>query len=333
MMDGENEVNEDTIPALEAEDLSVWLKNGKQPVSAVRNLKITVKKGGCTGIIGESGCGKSLSCQALLGLLEKKKWITQGTVKLDGEIVPITDDKAMDPFRGSKMALILQNPLAAFDPRMTLAAHFCEGIPKRNKKLREERISEAIFTLKKMQMKEPENILNRYPFQLSGGMLQRVLAALAVSRHPKLLIADEPTTALDAITQKEFLSLLKMMQQDDHISILMVSHDIEVISQMADHIVVMYAGEAVEYGDAQKVLSHPTHPYTAGLFESYPRFSKERLNCMEGYPPRLGEHFETGCPFLPRCPKGCTMCETEKNTIRSFKEVSQGHFSRCLYGG
>lgn len=332
MTGGKNAVNEEMIPALEAEELSVWLKKGKRQIAAVRNLKFTVKKGGCTGIIGESGCGKSLSCQALLGLLEKEKWIIKGTVKLNGVSVPITEDKAMDEFRGSRMALILQNPLSAFDPRMTVGAHFCDGIPKRNKKLREERISEAMSILEKMQMKEPEKILKSYPFQLSGGILQRVLAALSVSQHPEILIADEPTTAMDVITQKEFLYLLKTMQLKNQISILLVSHDIEVISQMVDNIVVMYAGEVVEYGDAQTVLSHPAHPYTAGLFESYPKFSKERLNCMAGYPPALGEQFETGCSFSCRCPQKSATCEREMRMSPSFKEVSQGHFSRCLYG-
>lgn len=332
-MNGERIMNEENTPALELEDLSVWLKQGKKKISAVRNISFTVKKGGCTGIIGESGCGKSLSCQALLGLLEQSKWVTEGVVKLDGASVPITDDKAMDEFRGSKMALILQNPLAAFDPRMTVGAHFCEGIPKRNRKLREERISEAVLRLKKMYMKEPEKVLKSYPFQLSGGMLQRVLAVLAISRHPKLLIADEPTTALDVTTQNELLSLLKTMQLENQISILMVSHDIEVISRMADTIIVMYAGEAVEYGDAEKVLSHPVHPYTVGLFESYPEFSKERLNCMDGYPPELGEKFGTGCPFALRCSRKSEACGMGTGDGRSFKEVSPGHFARCLYGG
>lgn len=321
----------DSLPALEVMGLSVWMRQGGLKIPAVRDLSFSVKKGGCTGIIGESGCGKSLSCQAVFGLLEPKRWEIEGTVRLDGEPVPVTDDRKMDGFRGKRMALILQNPLAAFDPRMTVGAHFCEGIPPWNRKKREEHLEEAALRLKKMRIEEPERVLKSYPFQLSGGMLQRILTALAVSSHPGLLIADEPTTALDATTQHELMELLKELQGEENISILLVSHDLEVISGMADSIVVMYAGEAVEYGDAKEVLENPLHPYTRGLFKSRPEFSKERLSCMDGYPPRLGEIPESGCPFAPRCPRRGEECRGKclEENGRRLVQAAPGHFVRC----
>lgn len=325
--------------ALEAKGLSVWMKQGKKELPAVRDLSISVKKGGCTGIIGESGCGKSLSCQAILGLLEPGKWKVKGEVRLDGEPVPILDDKKMDGFRGRRMALILQNPLAAFDPRLTVGAHFCEGIPVWDRKKRAECLKETALRLKKMYIEEPEMILKSYPFQLSGGMLQRILTALALSRRPDILIADEPTTALDATTQHELIKLLQTLQREEGISILLVSHDLEVISWMADFVIVMYAGQAVEYGDAGEVLTHPAHPYTRSLFRSRPEFSKERLTCMDGYPPRLGEIPKAGCAFAPRCPKramgDCSVGDLKQSGSMSAEggpeltEIAPGHFVRC----
>ena len=312
---------------LYTEGLSAWLRAGRSMIPAIRDVSLTVKKGGCTGIIGESGCGKSITCQAVLGLLEHKKWNVEGRVFLHGAPVPIQDDTAMDAFRGRRMALILQNPMSAFDMRLTIGTHFCEGRRRREWSVC---LEEAAEMLRRMYIKEPEGVLRSYPFQLSGGMLQRVLIAMAIGSRPELLIADEPTTALDRTTQSEILHILRQLQYREGIAILLVSHDLKVISCMADHIYVMYGGQVVEHGRKDSVLSHPLHPYTRGLLQSRLTFSKRRLEVMEGYPPRLGEIIGPGCPFAPRCSFALEDCISVSQPLR---ELEPGHWSRCLLRG
>lgn len=312
---------------LDTEGLSVWLRAGRSMIPAVRDVALTVKRGGCTGVIGESGCGKSLTCQAVLGLLERKKWKVEGRVSLRGAPVPIQDDAAMDAFRGRRMALILQNPMSAFDTRLTIGAHFCEGRRRREWGVC---LGEAAEMLGRMYIRDPEEVLRSYPFQLSGGMLQRVLIAMAITPRPELLIADEPTTALDCTTQSEILHLLRQLQSREGIAILLVSHDLKVISGMADDIYVMYGGQVVEHGAKDAVLSHPLHPYTRGLLQARLAFSKQRLEVMEGYPPRLGEAAGAGCPFAPRCSSALDRCVSVPQPLR---ELEPGHWSRCPLGG
>lgn len=323
-------MTEERKDMLSAEQISIHLKMGKNVIPMVRRISLTVAKGGCTGIIGESGCGKSMTCQALLGMLNPRKWLVEGRVLLDGAPVPIGDDTAMDHFRGSQMGLILQNPGGAFDPRMTVGAHFCMGYPRRE---RRRRLEETACQLSRMYIHQPTVVLDSYPFQLSGGMLQRILIALAIGSRPKLLIADEPTTALDSTTQSEILRILQLLQQEDHISILLVSHDLEVVSSLADRVFVMYAGQVVEFGPKELVLGQPLHPYTRGLLRSRPAFSKTRMETMEGRPPRLGESEgntgEFGCPFAPRCSYLQPGCPVEPHPLQDMK---LGHWSRCAQG-
>lgn len=307
---------------LQIENLSVSMKAGKTLVPAVRGVTLSLKRNGCTGVIGESGCGKSLTCQAVLGLLEPKKWSVTGVVSLEGEEIPIKDDRSMEHFRGKKLALVAQNPMAAFDPRMTMGAHFLEGHPRREwDSIRKN----ACKRLARMGIREPESLWNRYSFELSGGQLQRVLLALVLGLSPRVLLADEPTTALDRTTEKELLRIFADCQNREGISILLVSHDLDVISRMADTVYVMYAGQILEWGEKEAVLGNPLHPYTGGLLRSRPGFSKERLKAISGYPPRLGEIPGPGCPFAPRCPLAKEVCKKEQD----LREITPGHFSRC----
>ncbi len=306
----------------EVQDFSVTLTEKQQRFPVVQEVSVFVKKGGCTGIIGESGCGKSVFCQAVLGVLPNRKWTAEGKVVLNEENVPISDDRGMDSFRGKKMSMIVQNPLSAFDPRKTLEEHFLLGIPRR---FRKEERHKAAVQLEKMYIKDPENILKSYPFQLSGGMLQRVLIALSLQAQPEFLIADEPTTALDSTVQAELLKLLKEQQKRD-LSILLVSHDLEVITKMADMVFVMYAGRILEHGSMEEVKNHPLHPYTKGLFASRPSFSKKRLEVMGGSPPGVWELKEKGCPFAKRCPERQDSCFKE---FPPFSENDKNHLVRC----
>lgn len=297
----------------ETKDFSVELHENQRMMPVLSPVSIRVKKGGCTGIIGESGCGKSVFCRAALGLLEAPKWQVRGAAFLEGERLPVQEDEMMDRFRGERMTMIVQNPLSAFDPRMTIKAHFLEGCPRRN---RAGRYEEAIRQLSRMYIQDPERVLGSYPFQLSGGMLQRVLIALCLQSNPGFLVADEPTTALDSTVQAEILKLLVELRKERGISILLVSHDLEVISKMADSVYVMYAGQVVEQGTMDQVRKNPLHPYTQGLFRARPSFSKERLFTMPGRAPGLLELGKKGCPFAERCPVSGERCGKDLPKLR-----------------
>ena len=308
---------------LHTEGISVWMRKEKKEHRLLQDVSISLASCGCEGIIGESGCGKSLFCRALLGVLPKQKWRIEGKVFLGGKELPIGDDRGMDRFRGREISLILQNPLEAFDPRLKIEGHFLEGIPWREKRKMKDR---ALELLDQMQIRDPKRVMESYPFQLSGGMLQRILIGLSLLENPKVLIADEPTTALDATVQAEILRILKNLQRQRKLSILLVSHDLEVISSMADGVSVMYGGQIVEKGTVQQVCQNPLHPYTIGLLGSQPVFSKERLHAMSGQPPRVGEMEEKGCRFAPRCPVKSDAC---LSSVPQLKEVQNGHLCRC----
>jgi len=317
-------MREENRQIFRTEDLKVSIKENGSEYPVVRGVDLHVKKGGCTGIIGESGCGKSVLCRAVLGVLPRQKWTVQGKMFLDGENVPFLEDEKMNAFRGSRMTMIVQNPLSAFDPRMTVKAHFLEGCYRKDRK---KRYQDTLEQLKRMYIHSPEAVMESYPFQLSGGMLQRVLIALSLLTNPDFLIADEPTTALDSTVQSEILKLLKGLQRERGISVLLISHDLEVISKMADTVCVMYAGQVVEEGDTEILKTSPLHPYTRGLFRSRPAFSKERLTAMEGKPPQLEEIAKLGCAFADRCPLCVSRCREQTPELL---ETTEGHLCRCF---
>lgn len=278
----------------ELERVRVSLKEGKKRFSAVNEVSFSLTRGRTMGIIGESGCGKTLLCHALLGLLAKDTWEIGGDIRWN------------KGFSGRDAGFIVQDPASAFDPRMKLWGHFGEmagvlGLSQR--KIREK----ALWLLCRMGLREPERVLDSFAFELSGGMLQRVMIALALLGNPKLLVADEPTTALDVTTQWEILGLLGELKQEYGLSILLVSHDLNVIQSMAEDICVMYAGYVVEQGRAEAVLRSPGHPYTRGLLASRPAYSKAPIQAMEGRPPGIRESF-SGCPFALRCKEVKEIC-------------------------
>lgn len=313
---------------LEVRDLNITLKKGKTRTAAVEHVSFGLERGKTLGIIGESGSGKSLSCMGIQGLLDSKLWDVQGSVFLDGEELQIRNRRYMSGLCGSRIAMIMQNPMSAFNPVITIGKHFHETINKssaeKKTKAQITEMAEALFG--RMRIREPKAVLNSYAFQLSGGMLQRIMIALALAVEPELLIADEPTTALDLSVQHEIIKILQELQENDKMSILIVSHDLGVIGHLADSIAVMYAGNLIEKGEARQVLSHPKHPYTKSLFRSRPAFSKERLVVMEGQPPALGERFE-GCNFYPRCKEKWGKCLEYQVSACS---LDQGHEVKCL---
>ncbi|MHB9292116.1 nickel transport system ATP-binding protein [Hollandina sp. SP2] len=315
---------------LEVENLQIRLA-GKEDLSVVTGISFTLNRGETLGIIGESGCGKSLSCLGILGLLDRGKWRVEGDVFLDGKPLPYSDNRAMRPYRGRRLALIMQNPLSAFNQMIPIAAHFYETLnsPDSPPQSLEQVRKAAREILVRMRIRDPDAVLDSYAFQLSGGMLQRIMIALALVMQPDVLIADEPTTALDLTVQHEIISILREMQENQGTAILLISHDLGVIAHLASSIAVMYAGEFVEKGEADAVLEVPSHPYTQGLFASRPKFSKNRLPVMEGQPLALFVE-RTGCAFYPRCKSRDTSCVVSRPTPVPVFSDDQSHETWCL---
>jgi len=312
-------------PVLEVKDLNISLKEGCNTYKAVENVSFSIGKGQTLGIIGESGSGKSLTCMAILGLLPADVWDYDAEIVLNGRSLPFRDNKAMRGYRGTDIALIMQNPMSAFNPVMTIKRHFEETLAAHKNWNKNQIKAAALEMLSQMRIKNPETVYNSYPFQCSGGMLQRIMIALAVIMEPSVLIADEPTTALDLTVQFEIIKLINQMRKKYNTSVVIVSHDLNVIAGIADEIAVMYSGFIVEQAPAEEVLNSPLHPYTAGLFRSRPSYSKERLSEISGQPLSLKQR-NSMCMFSERCPlkgEGCSNFEMLAH------KVSDDHFVRC----
>lgn len=314
---------------LQLKDVKVALKDGKRRYAAVKGVTFSIWDGRNMGIIGESGCGKTLLCHSILGLLEQDKWETEGTFLYEGQALPACKDGGRPGFCGKSANFIAQDPAGAFDPRMRLENHFLEmaGVLPMS---RQEIARRAVELLHRMGIREPERVLKSYAFQLSGGMLQRVMIALALLGKPRFLVADEPTTALDITTQWEILDLLGELREEYGLTVLMVSHDLRVIRSTSDDICVMYAGYIVEQGPASAVLERPAHPYTRGLLASRPAFSKAAVQVMEGCPPGIREEI-LGCPFAPRCSEAVELCRISCPELG--RSGLEDHLVRCFMSG
>lgn len=301
--------------------VKISLKEKEKRFCAVHGVSFSLFRGRTLGIIGESGCGKTLLCHALLELLEKDKWEMEGRVSW------------MPGFSIRDAGMIVQNPASAFDPRMKISGHFREmagvlGLSRR--KIMEEGLS----LLYRTGIRDPKRVMDSYAFALSGGMLQRAMIALALLGRPKLLVADEPTTALDATTQWEILELLGELKQEYEISVLLVSHDLKMMQNAAEDICVMYAGYVVEQGSAADILTAPLHPYTRGLFASRPSFRKTPMQAMEGCPPGIRDGI-WGCPFAPRCGNVRETCQKDCPPLCNWEKENTGkvHKVRCFLAG
>ncbi|WP_270506245.1 ABC transporter ATP-binding protein [Paraclostridium sordellii] len=312
---------------LKIDNLKIELIHKNQKLIAVKDVSFDLDPGKTIGIIGESGSGKSITCSAILGLLEDKKWIINGDIYFGETPIPYRSNKDMNKFRGKHIALITQNPMSAFDPLRTIRYHFIETLTTHKNMSKKDIEKKAIYILNKMKIQNPKNVLDCYSFELSGGMLQRIMIAIAIALEPEVLIADEPTTALDLTVQYEIIKILSKMQKDLGTSIILVSHDLGVISELADEVLVMYGGSIVEKAPLNEIMTSPKHPYTKGLISSRPNFSKERLAILEGTPPNLFERIG-GCEFYNRCNIKNEKCID--NMISSIK-VSQNHEVRCIH--
>jgi peptide/nickel transport system ATP-binding protein len=314
--------------ALSVENLSVTLPTDKGPASVVRNLSFRVKQGGTLGIVGESGCGKSMTALATMRLLPDGAQVS-GRVLLQGEELLALDEPAMCAIRGSRIGMVFQEPMTALNPAHTVGHQVAEGLRVHGRMNSAEAWSEAARLLDLVGIPNAKLRLSDHPHQFSGGQRQRVVIAIALSCRPAMLIADEPTTALDVTVQAQILDLLDRLVTDLDMGLLLISHDLGVIGRLCDDVVVMYAGEAIEQGTTEAVFSRPAHPYTRGLFGALPEARRDpgqRLYTIPGLVPAPTE-LPAGCKFADRCDYVIDRCRA---TPPSLLDLGEDHFGRCI---
>ena len=291
------------MPLLSVRDLEVKFKTRRATVHAVRGTSFDLDAGQTLGIVGESGCGKSVSSLAMLGILPKTGYITGGQVRFNGvDLVGMSDSKLRN-IRGRDIAMIFQDPMTSLNPVLKVGRQLTEVMTKHLPMDKEQATKEAVSLLERVGIPRAEDRLDDYPHQFSGGMRQRVMIAMAISCHPKVLIADEPTTALDVTIQAQILELLKKLVAEEDMALILITHDLGVVAGVCDRTHVMYAGRFIETGPTSELFVRPRHPYTLGLLKSVPRLDavrKEKLDPIPGAPPELTKVLP-GCSFAPRC--------------------------------
>jgi oligopeptide/dipeptide ABC transporter ATP-binding protein len=291
------------MPLLSVRDLEVKFKTRRATVHAVRGTSFDLDAGQTLGIVGESGCGKSVSSLAMLGILPKTGHVTGGQVLFNGaDLVGMSDSKLRN-IRGRDIAMIFQDPMTSLNPVLKVGRQLTEVMTRHLPMDKEQATKEAVSLLERVGIPNPEDRLNDYPHQFSGGMRQRVMIAMAISCHPKILIADEPTTALDVTIQAQILELLKKLVVEEDMALILITHDLGVVAGVCDRTHVMYAGRFIETGPTSELFVRPRHPYTLGLLKSVPRLDatrKEKLDPIPGSPPELTKVLP-GCSFAPRC--------------------------------
>jgi len=315
------------MPLLEVRDLSVSFASADGSVQAVRGLSFDVDQGKTLGIVGESGSGKSVATQSIVGLTEGAA--ISGEAYFNGRNLLGMSSEQLRRVRGAEIALIFQDPLSSLHPLYRVAWQIVEAIRAHERIGKQEARQRAIELLRRVGIPQPESRVDEYPHQFSGGMRQRAMIAMALALNPKLLVADEPTTALDVTVQAQIVELMKELQAEFGTAIIAITHDLGVIAEIADEVLVMYAGRAMERGDRRTLYRQPHHPYTKGLIEALPSQSgsKDRLVPIPGRPPSL-IRLPTGCPFHPRCRYVMDRCRTEAPPLQNVAGGG-GHVSAC----
>ncbi len=305
-------------PVLGVRDLHTSVRTGGREVPVVRGVSFDVSAGQAVALVGESGCGKSLTALSVMGLLPDAARVTAGSVRLAGHDLESLDERQRREVRGSEIAMIYQDPMTSLNPLMRVGPQVAEGLEAHGVPRAEAR-ARTLEVLADVRLPAPERLARRYPHQLSGGQLQRVMIAMAIALRPKVLIADEPTTALDVTIQQQILSLVDEMRRRDGLALVWITHDLGVVARVAEHILVMYAGQVVESAPSRTLFSRPQHPYTAGLLGSIaPIAGDERrpLRQIGGSPPDVAR-LPTGCPFHPRCPQRMEKCPDEEPVLEA----------------
>ena len=315
-------------PLLEVRDLRTHVFTRRGVVKAVNGVSFQVRAGETLGLVGESGSGKTMTCLSILRLLPRGARIVSGEIWLQGTNLAAASEATVERVRGKQIGMVLQNALAALDPVFTIGTQVGEPLVMHQNMSWRAALRRVVELLRMVKVVAPELRVHSYPHELSGGMRQRVSSAAAIGCAPALLIADEPTTALDVTTQRQYLDLLMELQQATGMAIMFVTHDISLVGNMCDQLAVFYGGLLVEYGPRQQVLSQPSHPYTVALLQSIPQLGepRDRLPSIAGEPPDLAR-LPAGCPFHPRCDAALDVCRTGEPP--PVFTLAQGRQVRC----
>ncbi|HXG67780.1 MAG TPA: ABC transporter ATP-binding protein [Blastocatellia bacterium] len=316
-------------PILEARDLRVYFHTRDGVARAVDGVSFELYPGEVLGVVGESGCGKSVTAFSILRLIPTPPGqIAGGKILFRGRNLLELSEKEMRRIRGNEISMIFQEPMTSLNPILTVGAQIAEAVRRHQKKSSKEAREAAIQMLRRVGIPSPEVRVDEYPHQLSGGMKQRVMIAIALVCRPAILIADEPTTALDVTIQAQILDLLRDLQKEMGMAIMLITHDLGVVAEMADRVAVMYAGKVVEYAPVVELFERPRHPYTVGLFQSLPQLKEkqDKLHVIPGAVPNPLE-FPTGCRFRTRCWMARPACEQEP----PLRTIAEGHFTACHF--
>ena len=312
---------------LEVKDLHTSFFTPVGEVKAVNGVTFQLDHGKVLGIVGESGSGKSVTAYSIMQILEKTGKIVSGSIKMDGQELVGAGEKVMKTVRGNKISIIFQDPMTSLNPTYTVGHQLMEAILLHTNRNKKEAWDRAVEMLRLVNVNEPEKRMKQYPYEFSGGMRQRVMIAMALACEPDILIADEPTTALDVTIQAQILELMQSLQKELGMAIIMITHDLGVVAQMCDEVIVMYAGSICEQGTADEIFYNPKHEYTKGLMRSIPSVDNqgEKLEPIAGTPIDL-LNMPQGCPFAPRCDAAMKICLRERC---KRMEINEDHAAAC----
>lgn len=320
---------------LQIKDLSVEIMSTRGLVHAVRGVNLTVEAGSIHGIVGESGCGKSVTARSIMRLYDKRYVRTRGEILFDGKNLLDCTEKQMQKIRGRQISMIFQDPMTALNPLFRVGDQIAEVYRKHFGDSKDEARKKTLDMLELVGIHPAEVRYQQYPFEFSGGMLQRAVIAMAVAARPKLIIADEPTTALDVTIQAQILELLQKLQRELNVAILVITHNFGIVSEICDQVSVMYAGTVLETGEKREVFRNTVNPYSRALIESIPRPGEKgrRLRTIPGIPPELFDEVP-GCPFAPRCEQAIELCRTEKPQLQNRSSATGiRHLAVCHHAG
>ena len=312
---------------LNVTDLKTYFRTMDGVVKAVDGVDFSLRPGQTLGIVGESGCGKSVTSLSVMRLIDPPGWIAGGQMLFRGTDLATLSEKEMRRIRGDEISMIFQEPMTSLNPVFTVGNQVMEAIIEHRKVSKREALAQTVQLFRMVGIPSPERRVKDYPHNMSGGMRQRVMIAMALALQPDLLIADEPTTALDVTIQAQILELIKDLRVKVNTAVMLITHDIGVVAEMADNVVVMYTGKVVEHGTVMQVLKTPKHPYTVGLLNSIPSLGQKgtRLNVIPGTVPSP-LNLPRGCPFAPRCPHVMAICREEHPPL---KTLDDGSAARC----
>lgn len=312
---------------LEVKDLCTCFYTDAGEIKAVNGVSFTLEKGKVLGIVGESGSGKSVTAYSIMQILPPTGKIISGSIKFKGDELVSTDEKKIRNIRGNRISIIFQDPMTSLNPTYTVENQLIEAILLHTDKNKKQAYSHAVEMLRKVNVNDPEKRMKQYPFELSGGMRQRIMIAMALCCEPDILIADEPTTALDVTIQAQILELIKSLQQETGMAVIMITHDLGVVAQICDEVIVMYAGSICEQGSVDEIFYNPKHEYTKSLLRSIPNLNapKKRLEPISGTPIDL-LNMPEGCAFSPRCNSTMKICIKAKP---ERVQINKDHASTC----